>query len=260
LLEGRIFDSRDRVSSVPVVLINEAVAREYFPGVDPIGQRICVGDPGEKNPWRTIIGIVADEKSSSNYHQIGWIDRAQVLKPVSQSSPNSVTIAIRGSGATLQTAVREIDDGVAIGDVETMQERLGRVLAFPRFRAFLLGVFAAFALLLAAIGLYGVLRQFVAQRTQEIGVRMALGAQPGDLQRFIVLQAARPVLTGLALGLIGSFMMGRYLTSLLYDVRPGDPTTLLLVCSLLVAVAGLATFLPARRATRVDPMVALRNE
>jgi predicted permease len=260
LLEGRTFDSRDRVSSVPVVLINEAVAREYFLGVDPIGQRICVGDPGEKNPWRTIIGIVANEKSSRNYHQIGWIDRAQVLKPLSQSPPNSATIAIRGSGAALESALREIDDGVAIGELETMQERLGRVLVFPRFRAFLLGVFAAFALLLAAIGLYGVLRQFVAQRTQEIGVRMAVGAQPRDLLRFIVLQAARPVLTGLLLGLIGSFMMSRYLASLLYDIRPGDPTTLLLVCILLVAVAGLATFLPARRATRVDPLVALRDE
>lgn len=260
LLRGRIFDSRDRASSEPVAVINEALASEYFLGADPIGKQICVGDRSEKNPWRTIVGVVANEKTSRNYHQIGWIERAQVLEPLAQQSPPSVSIAFRGSGLDLRRAITEIDDGVAIGDMETMQGRLGRFLAYPRFRAILLSAFATFSLLLAAIGLYGVLRQFVAQRTQEIGVRMAVGARPADVLRLMVLQAGFPVMVGLAAGLLGAAALGRYLASLLYGVRPTDPMTFGLVSVSLICVAGLATLLPARRATRVDPMVALRNE
>jgi putative ABC transport system permease protein len=260
LLRGRTFDSRDRASSEPVALINEAIAREYFPETDPIGQRICVGDPGEKNPWQTIIGLVANEKTSRNYHQIGWIERAQVLRPLSQQTPRSVSIALRGSGVDLRRAIRDIDDRVAIGDIETMQGRLGRLLAYPRFRATLLSAFAAFALLLAAIGLHGVLRQFVAQRTREIGVRMAVGAKPADVLWLVVLQAARPVVAGLAAGLLGAAILCRYLGSLLYGVRAADPMTFGLVSISLICAASLGTFFPARRATRVDPMVALRDE
>jgi putative ABC transport system permease protein len=260
LLRGRTFDSRDRASSGRVAVINDAIAREYFSGADPVGQRICVGDPGEKNPWRTIIGVVANEKGSRNYHQIGWIERAQVLKPLSQDPPGSVSLVVHGSGSDLRHAIMEIDSGVAIGDVGTMQGRLGKLLAYPRFRAILLGAFAGFALLLAAIGLYGVLRQFVSQRTQEIGVRMAVGARPSDVLRFIVLQAAGPVTAGVVAGMLGAAGSGRYLGSLLYGVRPGDPMTLGLVSLSLICVAGLATLLPARRAARVDPMAALRAE
>jgi putative ABC transport system permease protein len=260
LMRGRLFDSRDRASSEPVALVNEAIAREYFQEADPIGRRICVGDPGEKNPWRTIVGVVANEKTSRNYHQIGWIERAQVLKPLSQAPPDSASIVVRGPGADLERAITDIDNSVAIGDIETMQGRLGKMQASPRFRAILLSAFAAFALLLAAIGLYGVLRQFVAQRTQEIGVRMAVGAKPADVLRFIVLQAAGPVAAGVMAGMLGATGLGRYLGSLLYGVRPGDPMTLGLVSLSLICVAGLATLLPARRAARVDPMAALRNE
>jgi putative ABC transport system permease protein len=264
LLRGRTFDSRDRASSGRVAVINDAIAREYFPGADPVGQRICVGDPvgkpGEKNPWRTIIGVVANEKGSRNYHQIGWIERAQVFKPVSQDPPGSVSLVVHGPGSDLRHAIVKLDSGVAIGDVGTMQGRLGKLLAYPRFRAILLGGFAGFALLLAAIGLYGVLGQFVSQRTPEIGVRMAVGARPADVLRLIVLEAAGPVAAGVVAGMLGAAGLGRYLGSLLYEIRPGDPMILGLVSVALVCVAGLATLLPARRAARVDPMAALRAE
>jgi len=260
LLRGRTFNVHDRPSSEPVAVINDAIAREYFAGEDPIGKRICIGDPGEKNPWRTIVGVTADEKSSRNYRQIGWVERGNVFKPLAQDPPRSVSVVVRPAGAALQHRIANIDDGVAIGDTEMMEARFGRLLAYPRFRAVLLGAFAGFSLLLAAIGLYGVLGQFVAQRTREIGVRMAAGATPVDVLRFIGLQAAYPVTAGLAAGLLGAEAAVRYMGTLLYGVRPTGPTTLGIVSIALIVVAGLATLLPARRASRVDPLLALRNE
>jgi putative ABC transport system permease protein len=260
LLRGRTFNAHDRESSEPVAVINDAIAREYFAGEDPIGKRICIGDPGDKNPWRTIVGVTADEKSTRNYHQIGWVERGNVFKPLAQDPPRSVSVVVRATGADLQHRIANMDDRVAVGDTEMMEARLGRLLAYPRFRAVLLGAFAGFSVLLAAIGLYGVLGQFVAQRTQEIGVRMAVGATPVDVLRFIALQAGYPVTAGLAAGLIGAEAAVHYMGSLLYGVRPTDLRTLGIVSIAMIVVAVLATLLPARRAARVDPLVALRNE
>jgi ABC-type antimicrobial peptide transport system permease subunit len=225
-----------------------------------MGKRICIGDPGEKNPWRTIVGVVADEKSSRNFRRIGWAEQANVFKPLAQDPPRSVSVVVRAASVDLQHRIANIDDRVAIGDTEMMEARFVRLLAYPRFRAVLLGAFAGFSLLLAAIGLYGVLGQFVAQRTQEIGVRMAVGATPVDVLRFIALQAGYPVSAGLAAGLLGAEAAVRYMGSLLYGVRPTDPRTLGIVSIALIVVAGLATLLPARRAARVDPLAALRTE
>jgi len=197
------------------------------------------------------VGVVADEKSSKNFRQIGWAEQGNVFKPLAQDPPRSVSVVVRAAGADLQHRIANIDEGVAIGDTEMMEARFGRLLAYPRFRAVLLGAFAGFSLLLAAIGLYGVLGQFVAQRTQEIGVRMAVGATPVDVVRFIGLQAAYPVIGGLAAGLLGAEAAVRYMGTLLYGVRPTDPRTLSIVSIALIVVAGLATFLPARRAARV---------
>jgi ABC-type antimicrobial peptide transport system permease subunit len=197
------------------------------------------------------VGVVADEKSSKNFRQIGWAEQGNVFKPLAQDPPRSVSVVVRAAGADLQHRIANIDDRVAIGNTEMMEARFVRLLAYPRFRAVLLSAFAGFSLLLAAIGLYGVLGQFVAQRTQEIGLRMAVGATPVEVVRFIGLQAAYPVTAGLAAGLLGAAAAVRYMGTLLYGVRPTDPTTLSIVSIALIVVAGLATFLPARRAARV---------
>jgi len=260
LLRGRSFDVHDRMTSEPVAVINEAIAREYFAGTDPIGRRIRVDDPSEQNPWRTIVGVVGTEKSSRNYHEVGWTERGFVYEPLAQNPPESVLVATRGASSDVPRIVSSLDPNVATGETETMQTRLGRGLAYPRFRAFLLGTFALFSVLLAALGLYGVLSQFVAQRTQEMGVRTALGAQSRDVLALIMRQAAPPVIIGIALGILGAAALGRYLASLLYGFQPTDPLVLSVVAALLFVVAGIATLIPARRATQVDPMVALRNE
>lgn len=260
LMRGRTFDSRDRSSSEPVVIINDSLAREYFPDEDPIGRQILVGDPGTNNPWRTIVGVVASEKRATNYHQIGWVERSGALKPLAQDPVRAVSIAVRGTAVDLRRVIDDIDAAIALGDTETMEKRLGRFLAYPRFRAVLLGAFAAFAVLLATLGVYGVLRQFLATRTQEIGVRIALGASSSDVVRLIAMQAGAPVLAGLVAGLIGASVVSRYLASLLYQISSGDPATFGVVAAALLGVAALAVYSPARRATKVDPMVALRNE
>jgi putative ABC transport system permease protein len=260
LLRGRMFDAHDGASSLPVAMINDAVAHEYFSGANPIGQRIRVGDSGENNPWRVVVGVVSDEKISRNYRQIGWTEHGAVFEPLAQDPPRRVSIVVRGPQPGVRDIVADIGPGVAVGDTETMESRLSRLTTYSWFRALLLGGFAAFSLLVAAIGLYGVLSQFVAQRTREIGVRITVGARPGDVVRLLVLQAGRPLLAGLTAGLLGVWATGRYLGSLLYDVRPTSPPTLIAVSVSLVAAAALATAFTARRAVRIDPLEALRND
>jgi putative ABC transport system permease protein len=184
-----------------------------------------------------------------------------VFKPIAQEAPRSASVVVRRAAKTdLPRVVASIDERVAVGDAEAMEKRLGRMLAYPRFRATLLGVFAAFAVLLSAIGLYGVLGQYVMQRTPEIGIRMALGAQTSDVLQLIARQAGLPLVVGLALGIVGTFALSRLLANLLYGVRAGDLDSLVLVSVALVVIGAAATFLPARRAARVEPMTALRNE
>jgi predicted permease len=260
LLRGREFTDRDRGSSDAVVIVNEALARRYFRNLDPIGRRIALNDPSETNPWRVIVGVVGDEKRAGGFDRAGWAERPMALKPIAQDPPREAAIVARGSGADLRRAVAGIDESASIGPVETMDSRLSRMFRYPRFRATLLSSFAAFAVMLAAIGLYGVLGQFVAQRTPEIGVRMAMGARPSDVLRLIARQAGAPLAAGLALGLAGAPALSRSLTTVLYGVRAGDPVTLAVVSLALTAAGATAAFLPARRAVRVDPMTALRNE
>lgn len=260
LLRGREFTDRDRASSEPVVIVNEALVRHYFAGADPIGRRIALNDPSETNPWRVIVGVVADEKRWGGFDHVGWEVRPGVFKPFAQDPPRSASVLARGSGTDLRRAVAGVDETVAVGEVETMDTRLNKMFAYPRFRAAVLSAFALFAVLLAAIGLYGVLGQFVIQRTQEIGVRMAIGAQSGDVLRLIARQAGAPLAAGVVLGLASASVLSRSLVSVLYGVHPGDPATFAAVSLALIVVGATAAFFPARRATRVDPMTALRNE
>jgi putative ABC transport system permease protein len=223
LLRGREFNDHDHASSAPVVIVNEALARRYFPDTDPVGQRIALNDPSESNPWRAIVGVVADEKGAGGFDRMGWAALPGAFKPLAQDAPRSALIVARGSAIDLRRAVTGIDATAAVGEVETMDTRLGRMLAYPRFRAALLSAFAVFAVLLAAIGLYGVLGQFVVPRTPEIGIRMAMGARPSDVLGLIVRQAGAPLAVGLVLGLAGASALSRSLASVLYGVEAGDP-------------------------------------
>jgi putative ABC transport system permease protein len=260
LLRGREFTDRDRASAEPVAIVNQALARRYFPNSEPIGRRIALNDPSEANPWRVIVGVVADEKRAGGFDRVGWAEMPMVLKPLAQDPPRSASIVARGSRADLRRAVAAIDERAPVGELETMDTRLSRMLAYPRFRAALLSAFAVFAVLLASIGLYGVLGQFVAQRTPEIGVRLAMGARSSDVLRLIARQAGVPLAAGLALGLAGASALSRSLVSVLYGVQAGDPFTLVVVSLALLGAGTSAAYVPARRAARVDPMTALRSE
>ena len=193
MLRGREFNDHDHASSAPVVIVNEALARRYFPNSDPIGQRIALNDPSETNPWRAIVGVVVDEKGAGGFDHMGWAALPSAFKPLAQGPPHSALVVARGSGIDLRRVVAGMDETAAVGEVETMDKRLGKMLAYPQFRAALLSAFAVFAVLLAAIGLYGMLGQFVVQRTHEIGIRMAMGARPLDVLVLIARQAGAPL-------------------------------------------------------------------
>jgi len=260
LVRGREFTKRDSAASDPVVIVNEALARREFPNSDPIGRRIALNDPSATNPWLTVVGVVADEKRGAGFDRVGWAPSPMAFRPIAQGPSLSASIVARGSGASLQRVVAGIDGTVAVSQIETMDARLGRMMAYPRFRAALFSAFAVFAVLLAAVGLYGILGQFVLQRTPEIGVRMAMGARPGDVLGLIARQATVPLAGGIAVGLAGAFVLSRSLASLLYGVRAEDPVTFFGAAVALVTAGVVAALIPARRAARVDPMTALRNE
>ncbi|HEV2447746.1 MAG TPA: ADOP family duplicated permease, partial [Candidatus Sulfopaludibacter sp.] len=263
LRSGRVFDSRDDSGAEPVSIVNETLAREYFPNADPLGHRVRLD---QKAPWATIVGVVASEKQAIVFQEMNWIDRPILFRPLAQAPVARLEIAIRTAsdaiplGAALRREVAALDPNMVVDDLESMRHRLSQWMAYPRFRAALLSGFAAFALLLSAIGLHGVLSQLVAQRTQEIGVRMALGARPADVTALVARQGGVPVVAGLALGLALAVSLARYLSSVLYQVRPRDPLTLLGVSVVLLVVGALAIAAPARRAARTDPMEALRQE
>jgi putative ABC transport system permease protein len=266
LMRGRNFDDRDRIGGEPVALINEALAREYFPGRNALGQRIRLGTEPRLGPWLTIIGVIGDIKTGTLLREMSWEASPIVYSPLAQEPRLSVGVEIRtagnvaGLGAAISREIAASDAHIVVGGRSTMESRLGEVLAYPRFRALILSVFAGCALLLAVIGLNGVLGQFVAQRTPEFGIRMALGAKPGDILRLVARQGGVPVVMGLAAGIAGAAASSRVLSGLLYGVTPLDPWTMAGVAAMLLAAAAAGIVFPARRAARLDPMAALREE
>jgi len=257
----RAFDARDREAAPPVAIVNEALVREYFPEGDPLGRQIRMA--GADMPWLTIVGVVGNLKHTELMNEMAWVETPIFYRPLAQAPPSaSIQIVARGTlRREIQKEIAAVDDpSIPVAELEALQARLARILAYPRFRATVLGFFAVGALLLAAVGLHGVLSQLVSQRVPEFGLRRAVGAQTRDLLWLVARQGGVPVLAGLALGVASTFAFSRVLSTLLYGIQPADPHTLAAVSLLLLAAASLAILLPARRAAGVDPMAALREE
>ncbi len=262
LRRGRLLTERDTKDAPHVAVINEAMAQKIFPNEDPLGKRMTFDDRSKNPDWYEIVGIVADVK------QYG-LDQAtplQTYEPYTQQTMSSMTLVARTTGeptnytAAIRQAVLQIDKEQPIANIRALNEFLSASIAQQQFSMLLLGVFAAVALVLAAVGLYGVLSYAVTQRTHEIGIRMALGAGQRDVLKMIVGHGLRLTLLGLAAGLAAAFGLTRLMSTLLFGVSAADPGTYSLIALLLVTVALLACYIPARRATKVDPLVALRYE
>ncbi len=265
LLQGRLFTDADSSYSAKVAVINQEFAREEFPHSSPIGQNLSDGEPDALQ----IVGVVGDVRTS-----IGTPAPATFFIPVAQDAgsiqgfqawfPISIVVRTAQPPLTLshavETAVHDADPDLPIGHIQSMEQILSTSLAFQRFSMILMSIFAALALILAAIGTYGVMAYSIAQRTHEIGIRMALGAKPGDVLRMVISQGMTLAALGLAIGIAGALAATRLLASQLYGVSASDPVILLIVAALLALVALFACWIPARRAARVDPLIALRYE
>ncbi|MGH9498623.1 MAG: ABC transporter permease [Terriglobales bacterium] len=266
LLRGRTFDERDQRNSAPVMIVTQQFVKKFFPNEDPIGRKIEIGagEGAARSRYRTreIVGVVGDIRTS----KLTAAPPAAFYVPLPQLMWGAPVLTIRSTLAagTVETEVRKVlagmDPDAPLYKVQTMEDYLALDLGRARFQAMLLGLFAGIALLLTAIGLYGVMSFTVLQRTHEIGIRVALGAGRGDVLRMVVNQSLALTGIGLGIGMIGAVALTRLLENLLYEVKPADPATLVAVSVVLIAVSALASYIPARRAAGVDPMVALRYE
>jgi predicted permease len=262
LLQGREFSRADGPSSARVAIISEAMARRYFPDENPIGKRITFGFPPDGDAPREIVGIVGDVRDVA----LRQAPDAMMYVPYAQAPFWGAVIVVRTplSVATVGDSIRRvasrIDKDLPVTDIASMPELVDASVAQPRLQTLLLGLFSALALTLAAVGIYGVISYSVIQRTHEIGIRMSLGAQPAQVLRLVMGQGVKLALVGTAVGAAAALALSRWMRSLLFGVGPADPLTLVCVAILLVAVALLACYVPARRAMRVDPMTALRYE
>ena len=262
LMRGRLFSEDDSASTPPVALISEALARRYFPGENPLGRQLIFGFPPHGDVAREIVGVVADIHDvsiASNPGPMMYVPFAQVpfwgSEVVVRSSLGAAEIA-----AAIRTETHSIDKDLPVTDIESFPEAMHASVAEPRFRTMLLGLFSAIALLLAAIGIFGVISFSVSRRTREIGVRMALGATPASIRHLVLGESAKLVLFGLATGIPAALILTHFLSALLFGITPTDPLTFIAVALLLMLVALAAAYLPARRAIRIDPMAALRCE
>jgi putative ABC transport system permease protein len=265
-MEGRTFESSDRNDSAQkVVVINQSMARRFWQG-SPIGRRL---NPGFNTPavWFTVVGIVEDTKNLGVDKAAGTELYFLLPQTIAIGVSTRMSFVVRSEGASaaaiassIRSSVNELDASVPIFQLKTMSDVVGDSLVRPRFLSLLLGSFSVIALLLAAVGIYGVMAYSVSQRTQEIGVRVALGATTRNVLSMVIGQGLKLTVVGLAVGLTGSFLLSRVMASLLFEISPTDPLTFAMVGIGLAAVALLACFVPARRAAKVDPMVALRYE
>ncbi len=262
LLAGRFFNQHDISSAPRISVISEAMARLHFPNQDPLGKRLTFGFPPDGGAVREIVGIVGDVRDVA----LGQDPGPMMYVPYAQApfwGANVVvksTLSLSSVAAAIRQEVRKMDKDLPVTDVAMMPDIIEASVAQPRFRTFLLGLFAAMALVLAVIGIFGVISYSVSCRTNEIGIRVALGAQSADVLKQVLVEGARLVAIGLALGLAGSLAATRSIATLLFGVKPTDPLTFAAVAAILASVTLAACYIPARRATRVDPIVALRYE
>ncbi len=262
LIRGRYFDSRDSGTAPLVAIVDESLAQTYWPNQDPIGRRIHFGGSSATSPWRTVVGVVNHVRNRT----LEARSRVEAYFPEDQIPRSDMTLAILTSGnpmsfaPTIQREITSIDPDLPVYRVRTMTEVMGESVARRRLALILLAVFACLALALAAVGIYGVTSYVVAQSQQEIGVRMALGAGRNEVLQLMMGRGLGTIVSGLGIGLVAAFFLTRYIAGMLFAVRPADPMALGGAAILLLAVACVAVLVPALRATRVDPMVALRYE
>jgi putative ABC transport system permease protein len=263
LMHGRMLSLADRDTTSQVVVVNETFAKKVFPGEDPLGKRVKIGDLDGNDPWLTIVGVVSDYRHYRLPQPMG----PAMYYSFSEAPSWSQTLTIRTAlpdpyslVPSVHAALRELDPQIAMYDVKTMSDAVSQSLWRQRLQGQVLGTFAALALLLAMVGIYGVISYTVAQRTRELGVRVALGAQRGDVMALVLKQGLRLALAGIVIGIVGALVMTQTLSSLLYGVQATDLLTYTVVPVALGGVALLATYIPALRATRVDPLTAIRAE
>jgi putative ABC transport system permease protein len=266
LLRGREFTDRDNAAAPGVVILSQSVARRLWPGEDPVGQRITMEDHATPKDWLTIIGVVDDVRQQSlskgadhaiyrPYLQVGYpfFLMHMTFAVRTASDPQQLAPALR-------KVLHEVDRDQPVESIAPMSDFINANTAEPRFQARLLGAFSLLALILSAVGIYGVLAYAVTQRTHEIGIRMALGAESADVLRMVLRRTLILAASGIALGTAGALAVTRVLAKFLFEVKPTDPATFIVVAALLAGVALVAGAIPARRASNVDPMVALRYE
>jgi putative ABC transport system permease protein len=261
LLRGRLFSTRDTADAPPVAIINEAMARRAWPAQDPLGRRFRLGDLESDRPWLTVVGVVSDMRRQGLERE----PIPQMFVSVAQSPPRSVDMVVRTASdplaiaAALRAAVRRVEKDAPLYGIASLEQEMGAYLTERRFQTSVLIAFSIVALLMAAVGIYGLVQYSVAARTREIGLRQAIGARAADIFRMVIGEGLMLGLAGLGVGLLGAWWLERAIAGLLFGVAAGDPLTFAAVALLLVAVAAAASYLPARRAMAVDPLTALRD-
>jgi predicted permease len=262
LVRGRLFDDRDTSLTPPVVVVNQALAARFFPNEDPLGRRIRVGDDPSEAPWATIVGVVSDARNRgldqpvspelwSSYRQLGRWNNQMHLVVRANGDPRAMAPLVR-------ERLRALDPDLSAYSVQTLEERYDTVVFSRRFASLAMSVLASMSLVLAAMGLYGVVAFLVGERKRELGLRIALGAESRDLVGQVLGEAMKLVAVGVALGLAGAFALTRFLSGMLFHVAPHDPATMAATVVVIIAVALAAALVPARRASRVDPVESLR--